>query len=154
MGKKSKFILVILYTLIIVVITMYFNLRTYTVVKYNFDVIADDFIVRDFTLVTFKNKYYIPKSYKIEKRGSLKEKISDISMEIYQDGKIIKSSMFGFEHNQEYEASVDELGDSRVFPEKIKVDKAIDIRFKYTLDGVEKISNQTVELDKHIEQKI
>ncbi|MDD7795084.1 hypothetical protein [Clostridium sp. 'White wine YQ'] len=154
MGKKSKFILVILYTLIIVVITMYFNLRTYTVVKYNFDVINDDFIVRDFTLVTFKDKYYIPKDYKIEKRNSSKGKVSDISMEIYQDGKLIKSSMFGFEHNQEYEPGMDELGDSRIFPQKIELDKVLDIRFKYTLDGVEKESNQTVELDKHIEQKL
>jgi hypothetical protein len=75
MGKKSKFILVILYTVIIVGITMYFNLRTYTVVKYNFDVIADDFIVRDFTLVTFKDKYYIPKSYKLRKEIHQKKKL-------------------------------------------------------------------------------
>jgi hypothetical protein len=136
------------------IVGSYFEARNNEVVTYNFDVIGNDFIVRDFTLVKFKDKYYIPKGYRIEKRNSSQGKIGDIRMEISQDGKEIRSYIFGFEYKQEYESSSDEFWDLRVAGTKMKSDKGLDIKFNYTIGGVEKEDIQTVELEKHISKKL
>ncbi|ERK28514.1 hypothetical protein [Clostridium intestinale] len=155
MGKQIKWICVIILVLITgIIVGSYFEARNNEVVTYNFDVIGYDFIVRDFTLVKFKDKYYIPKGYRIEKRNSSQGKIGDIGMEISQDGKKIRTYIFGFEYKQEYESSSDEFWDLRVTGTKMKSDRGLDIKFNYTIDGVEKEDIQTVELDKHIDKKL
>ncbi|WP_286910263.1 hypothetical protein [Clostridium sp. UBA1652] len=155
MGKRIKWVCIIILVLITgIIVGSYIGARGNEVVTYKVDVIADDIILRDFTLVKFKDKCYIPKGYSIEKRNSSQGKIGDIGMEISQDGNGIRTYMFGFEYKQEYESSYDELWDSRAVGAKIKPDKALDIKFNYTIDGVEKEDIQTVELDKHIDKKL
>lgn len=149
-----RLICVIILVLIGIIVGSYIGARGNEVVTYKVDVIADDIILRDFTLVKFKDKCYIPKGYKIEKRNASQGKVGNIGMEISQDGRNIQTYGFGFEYKQEFESSSDDLWDLRVIGTKIKSDKSLDIKFNYTIDGVEKEDIQTVELDKHIDKKL
>ncbi|MNI63461.1 hypothetical protein D3C73_1188350 [compost metagenome] len=50
-----------------------------------------------------------------------------------------------------YELFSDKLSSTK---EKITKAKEIQVKFNYTIDGVEKEDIQTVELDKHIDKKL
>ena len=57
-GKKIKWICVVILVLIVGIIAgSYFGARENEVVTYKVDVVGEDLILRNFTLVTFKNKY-------------------------------------------------------------------------------------------------
>lgn len=161
MGKKTKLFMIILYTVIVVGITMYFNLRTNEAVTYVVDVIADDFIVRDFTLVTFKNKYYITNNTRVEKRSLAKNEIKDCFLEISQDGEILMSSGFSFQTENilmsdikrgvdYYELFNDKLSSKE---EKIMKGKDIQVKFNYTIEGIKKEDIQYVKLEEFIKYK-
>lgn len=163
MSRKIKWICsIILVVFIGLIVGSYFGARNNEVVTYNFDVIGDDLILRNFTLVTFENKYYITSDTRIEKRSVSKSEINNCVLEIYRDTEVLMSSGFSFQKenvvmtdikrgDDYYELFSDKLSSTK---EKITKAKEIQVKFNYTLDGVEKEDIQTVELDKHIDKKL
>lgn len=163
MGKRIKWIcLVILLVIMGLIIGSYFGARNNEVVAYKVDVIGEDLILRNFTLVTFKNKYYITSETRVEKRSASKSEINNCFIEISQDNEVLMNSSFIFQDEKiimkdtrlgvdYYEYFVDKLSSKKG---KITKDKEIQVKFNYTIDGVEKEDTQIVKLDKFIYQKI
>ncbi|MNM44238.1 hypothetical protein D3C81_551310 [compost metagenome] len=141
-----------------IIVGSYIGAKNNEVVTYNFDVIGEDLILRNFTLVTFENKYYITSDTRIEKRSASKSEINNCILEISRDAEVLMSSGFSFQKesvvmsgDDYYELFSDKLSSTK---EKITKAKEIQVKFNYTIDGVEKEDIQTVELDKHIDKKL
>lgn len=163
MGKRIKWVCIIILVLITgIIVGSYIGAKNNEVVTYNFDVIGEDLILRNFTLVTFENKYYITSDTRIEKRSASKSEINNCILEISRDAEVLMSSGFSFQKesvvmtdikrgDDYYELFSDKLSSTK---EKITKAKEIQVKFNYTIDGVEKEDIQTVELDKHIDKKL
>jgi len=145
-----------------IIVGSYIGARNNEVVTYKFDVIGEDLILRNFTLVTFENKYYITSDTRIEKRSVSKSEINNCVLEVYRDTEVLMSSGFSFQKenvvmtdikrgDDYYELFSDKLSSTK---EKITKAKEIQVKFNYTIDGVEKEDIQNVELDKHIDKKL
>ena|GEM_PF-3064913 len=163
MGKRMRLICVIILVFITgIIVGSYIGARNNEVVTYKFDVIGEDLILRNFTLVTFENKYYITSDTRIEKRSVSKSEINNCVLEVYRDTEVLMSSGFSFQKenvvmtdikrgDDYYELFSDKLSSTK---EKITKAKEIQVKFNYTIDGVEKEDIQNVELDKHIDKKL
>lgn len=163
MGKRIKWVCIIILVLITgIIVGSYIGARGNEVVTYKVDVIGEDLILRNFTLVTFENKYYITSDTRIEKRSASKSEINNCILEISRDAEVLMSSGFSFQKesvvmtdikrgDDYYELFSDKLSSTK---EKITKAKEIQVKFNYTIDGVEKEDIQTVELDKHIDKKL
>lgn len=163
MGKRIKWVCIIILVLITgIIVGSYIGVRGNEVVTYKVDVIGEDLILRNFTLVTFKNKYYITSDTRIEKRSASKSEINNCFIEISQDNDVLMNRSFIFRDEKiimkdtrlgadYYEYFGDKLSSTK---EKITKNKDIQVKFNYAIDGVEKEDIQTVELDKHIDKKL
>lgn len=163
MSRKIQWVCAVVLVLVLGIITgSYFSARSNEVVTYKVDVIGEDLILRNFTLVTFKNKYYITSDTRVEKRSSSNSELNNCFIEISQDNEVLVNSSFIFRDEKiimkdtrlgvdYYEYFGDKLSSTK---EKISKDKEIQVKFNYTIDGVEKEDIQIVKLNKFIYQKI
>lgn len=148
--KIKKTYLILLISLIISIICIIFlinNKRTEPVV-YNFSINNDELRLKNFTIVSCNNCWYVPDNYYIEKVHKNKD-IRDVFIEISYKNNLLVDFAFQFDHLTTVTAPID------IFINDLKLNKdpTIIVKFKYTIAGTDKEFYEVINLNKHIKHK-
>lgn len=139
MKKRYVLLITILISIVIFIVLSINNANKKTYV-YEIDINANDFMLKDFTMISSNNSLFIPNTYKIEKIGN--NKVSDLSMSVTHNKKEIMSSALGFDSN-----IISDLGELFFKDFSINPSDQIIFRIKYKVDGKEKDFYESIDLN-------
>lgn len=144
MKNKKKYLLILLTIVTICFVFLMISKRTKPAV-YSFGISDDELRLKNLTIVSSNDFCYIPDNYYIEKIHEDND-IRNVFIEVSYKDNLLVDFAFQFDHLTTVTAPIDK------FINDLKISKAstVVVRFKYTVEGVDKEFYELVDLTKYV----